>query len=41
MSNIFKRILEVICAPFMGFYIIGVLIVLSFKEDKEDKKESE
>jgi hypothetical protein len=41
MKKILKGILEVICAPFMGFYIIGYLIILSFQEDKEDKKENE
>jgi len=39
MKKILKRILEIICAPFMGFYIIGVLIVLSLRDDKENKKE--
>jgi len=41
MKKILKKILEVICAPFMGFYIIGYLIILSFQDDKEDKKKDE
>lgn len=41
MKKILKGILEVICAPFMGFYIIGYLIILSLQEDKENRKKDE